>query len=172
MRIVKWLIIGILVITTGILSFLLLYVQSSRPVYHGEVHTTKVASNVKVYFDDFGIPHIYAQTAKDAYFTLGYVHAQERLFQMEIISRIASGRLSEIFGEKLVETDKFFLTLGIDKNSDDILKTIDTTSVYYQQTIAYLNGINQYVDKGKTPVEFNVLGIKKHHYTIKDVLNV
>lgn len=148
------------------------YLNYVKPTYEGKKQIEHLSQKVEVYFDDYGIPHILAQNDTDAMVALGYVHAQERLFQMEIIHRIASGKLSELFGEKLVETDKFFLTLGIDQNAEAVLQTLDTTSIAYKQALAYLDGVNQYVDKGKTPVEFRILGIKKHHYTIKDILNV
>ena len=64
-----------------------------------------------VHFDDHGVPHINAQSQKDAYTALGYVHAQDRLWQMELIRRIAPGRLSELFGKDLLDTDVFFLRL-------------------------------------------------------------
>ncbi|MBK8414564.1 MAG: penicillin acylase family protein [Bacteroidetes bacterium] len=170
MRFLKWFIIGILVITTGILSFLLLYVQSSRPVYHGEVHTTKVAANVKVYFDDFGIPHIYAQTAKDAYFTLGYVHAQERLFQMEMLRRVGGGNLAEVFGSELSEVDAFFRTLGINKAADqsNALFFNNPTEQWQKDALAYMEGINHFIENGNMPPEFALLGIPARPFTTRD----
>ena len=72
---------------------------------------------VTIHYDTYGIPHIYANNEADAFTALGYVHAQDRLWQMELIRRIAPGRLSELFGEKLLETDRFFVASGIDEAS-------------------------------------------------------
>lgn len=162
-----------LVILVALLCFgIWAYLMTSKPKYSGNCKVEHLKNEVEVYFDTYGIPHIFAQNDSDAMTALGYVHAQERLFQMELISRIAAGRLSELFGEPMVNIDKFFLTLGIDKNSDQLLQELDTTSVAYQMTLAYLDGVNQYVHQGKTPVEYRILGLKKHEFSVKDILNV
>lgn len=72
-----------------------------KPKYEGDVELQNIEKETTVYFDDYGIPHIYANTQKDAMVALGYVHAQDRLWAMELIRRIAiPGRLSEIFWNK------------------------------------------------------------------------
>ena len=76
------------------------YLLSTKPQYEGEVAIKNISKNTEVYFDDYGIPHIYANSEKDAMTVLGYVHAQERLWQMELLRRIAPGRLAELFGNK------------------------------------------------------------------------
>jgi len=129
-------------------------------------------NEVEVYYDTYGVPHIYAQNEIDARRTLGYVHAQDRLWQMELIRRIAAGRLSEMFGEKLIKTDKFFSGLGIEEASEETIQQLDKNSEAYQLAIAYLDGINQYIKNGSTPIEFYLLGIDKEAYTLKDMYNV
>src|SRR5687767_6458550 len=126
MRFVKisFIVILVLLISGGGLAFL--YLQSTRPVYHGEIRTPGINEKTKVIFDNFGIPHIYAKSEHDAYFALGYVHAQERLFQMEILRRISSGRLAEIFGKELVRVDAFFKTLGIQETARESAKLFFT----------------------------------------------
>ena len=108
-------------IVVGSIAFALLlliafyfFAQSQKPTYKGTVDLPQLEDEVEVYFDEFGIPHIYAEKESDAFRALGYVHAQDRLWQMELVRRIAAGRLSEIFGPDLVETDKFFRGLGIE----------------------------------------------------------
>jgi penicillin amidase len=149
-----------------------LYLLSTKPKYEGEVSIKNISKNTSVYFDTFGIPHIYADTEKDAMTVLGYVHAQERLWQMELIRRIAPGKLSEIFGNKVAKTDMFFAGMGIEENSEKAILEVDKTSQSYILTNAYLDGINQYLENGKTPIEFSILGIKKQKFTIKDVYNI
>jgi len=149
-----------------------LYLLSTKPQYEGEVSINNISKNTEVYFDNFGIPHIYANNQKDAMTALGYVHAQERLWQMELMRRIAPGRLSEIFGNKLIETDKFFAMLGIDENSENAVAQLDKNSESYKLAQAYLDGVNQYMTNGKTPIEFTLLGIKKKPFTLKDVYNI
>ena len=93
----------------------LIFIHNLKPKYSGKLKLSSLNSEVEVHYDNYGIPHIYAQNELDARRVLGYVHAQDRLWQMELVRRIAAGRLSEMFGEKLIKTDKFFSGLGIDK---------------------------------------------------------
>jgi penicillin amidase len=143
-----------------------------KPTYSGKLKLSSLKNEVEVYYDTYGVPHIYAQNEIDARRVLGYVHAQDRLWQMELIRRIAAGRLSEMFGEKLIKTDKFFSGLGIEEASEETIQQLDKNSEAYQMAIAYLDGINQYIKKGSTPIEFYLLGIDKEAYTLKDMYNV
>lgn len=158
-------VIGILLI-----SGLLLYFQQ-KPTYEGQIQLKDIKKQTTVYFDDYGIPHIYAENETDAMLALGYVHAQDRLWQMELLRRIAPGKLSEIFGEDMLETDRFFATLGIDEANQKTIDSLDTNSKSYQLAQAYLKGINQFIDEGPTPIEFLLLGLKKNHFKINDIYN-
>lgn len=165
-----------LIILAVILVLLLLsgfiFTNSLKPTYNGKLSLTSLKNEVEVYYDAYGVPHIYAQNEIDARRTLGYVHAQDRLWQMELIRRIAAGRLSEMFGEKLIKTDKFFSGLGIEEASEETIQQLDKNSEAYQLAISYLDGINQYIKNGSTPIEFYLLGIEKEAYTLKDMYNV
>ena len=85
---------------------------STKPSYEGELKLKNLDKETTTYFDDFGVPHIYANSEKDAMIALGYIHAQDRLWQMELLKRIAPGRLSEIFGSVMLKNDIFFLELS------------------------------------------------------------
>jgi penicillin amidase len=143
-----------------------------KPKYEGEVQLKNIQKETTVYFDEFGVPHIYANNSKDAMEALGYVYAQDRLWQMELMRRIAPGRLSEIFGSVALKNDKFFSGLGIEEASAKAIAALDKNSPSYQLTMAYLDGINQYIEEGKTPIEFSLVGVKKEKFTIKDVYNI
>ena len=149
-----------------------LYSRTLYPTYEGELSLENLSENVTVHFDENGVPHINAQTQKDAYTALGYVHAQDRLWQMELIRRIAPGRLSEIFGDKLVETDVFFAGLGLVEDANKSISKIDINSEAYKLTMAYLDGVNQFVEEGATPIEYNLIGLEKTKFTVNDVYNV
>jgi penicillin amidase len=159
-------IIVILFVVVAIYSFY------QKPKYEGELQLKQIHEKTTVYFDDFGVPHIYANTQKDAMVTLGYVHAQDRLWQMELLRRIVPGKLSEIFGSAALKNDKFFVGLGIEEVSQEAIVNLDKKSPACQLTMAYLDGINQYIEEGVTPVEFQLLGIKKQKFTIADVYNI
>ena len=149
-----------------------LYSRTLYPTYEGELSLDNLSENVTVHFDENGVPHINAETQKDAYTALGYVHAQDRLWQMELIRRIAPGRLSEIFGDKLVETDVFFAGLGLVEDANESIAKIDINSEAYKLTIAYLDGVNQFVEEGATPIEYDLIGLEKTKFTVNDVYNV
>ena len=172
MKIIKksffFLIVMILLISAAVW----LYSKTLYPVYNGEIEIKNLSEKVTVYFDEIGAPHINAENQKDAYVALGYLHAQDRLWQMELIRRIASGRLSEIFGKQVLDKDIFFAGLGIEEAAEETIANLDKNSQAYILTQAYLDGINQFIEEGKTPVEFTLVGVKKEKYTIKDVYNV
>jgi penicillin G amidase len=147
------------------------YSQYQKPIYEGELHLKNISKTTNVYFDEFGIPHIFADNQNDAMVALGYVHAQDRLWQMELLRRIAPGRLSEIFGTRALKNDLFFAGLGIDDASQRTVAEMDKNTETYKMSMAYLDGLNQYLENGKTPIEFSILGIKKEKFTLKDVYN-
>ena len=157
-----------------LLVIILIWVYSriSQPQYSGEVTLKNLSNEVTVYFDAVGVPHINAQNQKDAYIALGYVHAQDRLWQMELTRRIAPGRLSEILGKDLLEVDQFFAGLGIEEAANKTIASLDKNAESYVLMQAYLEGVNQFINYGKTPLEFSMLGIEKEMYTVKDVYNV
>ena len=171
MKIIKKTFLFIIVFVAILAISIFAYLYFQKPKYEGELQLKNISKNTNVYFDDFGIPHIYAENQKDAMIALGYVHAQDRLWQMELIRRIAPGRLSEIFGTKALKNDKFFLGLGIDDNAQKTIDSLDKNGKPYLMAMAYLDGINQYLETGKTPIEFTILGIEKQNFTLKDVYN-
>ncbi len=171
-RMLKKITISVLVIVLILVVGFWFFVQNNKPQYNGNLKLENLKEEVNIYYDDIGVPHIYAKNQSDAYIALGYAHAQDRLWQMELIRRIAAGRLSEIFGKDLIKTDKFFLGLGIEKAAIKTIKNLDTTIQSYKLTKAYLNGINQFIDKSATPIEYRLAGFEKEKFTIKDVYNV
>ena len=155
-----------------IVTALWYYTVSLQPQYSGEISIENTIEDVTIHYDTIGVPHINAQNQKDAYVALGYVHAQDRLWQMELIRRIAAGRLSEMFGKELIATDKLFSGLGIEERSAITIQNLDTNAASYKMAMAYLDGINQYIENGKTPLEFTLLGLEKEKYALKDIYNV
>ena len=159
-----------LALLLGVISFI--FIQNNKPKYKGIVAMNSLDEEVSIYFDDVGVPHIFADNEIDAYRALGYVHAQDRLWQMELIRRIAAGRLAEIFGTELVKTDKFFRGLGVGAAANKAITELDQNSQHYLLSIAYLEGINHFIDEGITPIEFKLVGVDKEHYSLKDIYNV
>ncbi len=121
--------------------------QQSFPQTDGELKVTGLDSPVDVYRDKMGIPHIYASTTHDLFFTQGYVHAQERFWQMDTWRHIGSGELSKMFGKGQVETDTFLRTLGWRQTAEAELKQLSPDSLAILQ--AYTDGVNAYLKDHK-----------------------
>lgn len=159
-----------LILVTGIAIYC--YLQSTKPQISGDLKLTGLQKPVEVLYDDYGIPHIYAQNEHDLFMAFGYVHAQDRLFQMEIARRLADGRLSEIFGKDALESDKFFRTLGFRRYAEMTLDSVyrkNPNAPFVKGAEAYIAGVNQYIENGKTPIEFTLAGIPKTPYTLADM---
>lgn len=162
----------LLIVLVTIAGFI--YLQSTRPVYDGSLTLHGLKDEVEVYFDKYGIPHIYAKSEQDAYYALGYVHAQDRLFQMELLRRVGAGRLSEILGKDLIPTDKLFRTLGINQFAEEHAQKFlsGDTSAFQRAARAYQQGLNEYIANGKTPIEFSIIGIPKEPFTPADIYRI
>ncbi len=124
---------------------------------------------VTILRDERHVPHIYAESDRDATIALGYVAAKDRLFQMDFIPRVAAGRLSEAFGGQSVEADQFLrrtgMELGAQKNLDRIRKAdgIELDALQW-----YGRGVNAFLDRQRRadlPLEFRLLGYEPDRYT-------
>ncbi|WP_095081810.1 penicillin acylase family protein [Pseudomonas sp. Irchel s3h17] len=148
------------------------YVYSKLPSRQGQVQLQHLEGSVTVRYDERGVPHIRAESELDLYRTLGYVQAQDRLFQMEAMRRLSRGELAEVLGPKLLDTDKLFRSLRIRERADSYVAALDKQSPAWKALQAYLDGINQYQDTHAAPVEFDVLGIHKRPFTAQDSVSV
>ena len=148
------------------------YVQKKLPQRSGTLHLAELSAAVDVHYDERGVPHIQAQTELDAYRALGYVHAQDRLFQMEIMRRLAQGELSEILGETTVPLDRLFRTLRLHQHAQQYVQKLDHNSAPVQALQAYLDGINQFQAQDAKPLEFDLLGISPRPYTMEDTISI
>ncbi len=148
------------------------YLHSKQPVRTGETALAHLRAPVSVRYDERGVPHIKADNQDDLYRALGYVHAQDRLFQMDILRRLARGELAEVLGPKLINTDKLFRSLRIREHADQYVAHQDKTTEAWKALDAYLDGVNQFQATHAQPVEFDVLGIKKRPFTAADTLSI
>lgn len=148
------------------------HVRSKLPMRDGNITLQNLSAQVNVAYDERGVPHIDAQSEADMYRALGYVHAQDRLFQMEILRRLSQGELAEILGPKLLDTDKLFRTLGINIRAKQMALQWDTQQPVAQALIAYLDGVNQFQDTHPAPLEFDVLKIPKRPFTPQDTFAI
>ena len=146
--------------------------KGALPDYEGEQTLTGLTEEVTVYRDHRGMPHIYAGNDHDLYFAVGYVMAQERLWQMDLIRRATTGRLSEIFGSDYVKTDLFLRSLEMTAKSKMVLSDEDPAILEAMQ--AYADGVNKYISEAgkKLPPEFRLLGYKPDPWKLEDMANI
>lgn len=156
---------GFAPILRGGLSFLS---KRSLPVTRGKLSLPGLSDPVEILRDRWGVPHIYASNQNDAVFAQGFVHAQDRLFQMELNRRTATGRLSELFGSIALDTDRAARTFGYARlgKADYPLLPPETQALMD----VYTAGINAFLThpSSKMPVEFTLLGCKPEPWTTDD----
>jgi len=159
----RWIvrIIGLLIVLVAIAAAGAYWaLNSSLPDYAGDVTLEGPTAKIRIVRDENAIPHIEAQNLNDAAFGLGYAHAQDRLWQMEMNRRVSQGRMSEVFGKATIGTDKFLRTLGIDQKARAAQKVVSEETRALLD--AYAKGVNAYLEtrSGLLPPEFLVLGAK------------
>ncbi len=161
--------------TLGVLTLLLviaagggaIYVWQSLPQLDGTIKVAGPGGSIDVVRDGYGVPHIYATTPEDAAFALGFVHAQDRLWQMEVNRRIGSGRLAEILGPAALDTDRFLRTLGVRRVAEANLAKIDPESRRLLQ--AYSQGVNAFLATNPVlPPEFLLTGARPEPWSPVD----
>lgn len=163
------LLVIILLLATGIIiGYTVL--NRSLPNYNGEISLVGLESNVKVQFDEFGIPHIQANSANDAYKALGYLHAQERLFQMQLLRHAGDARLCQMLGADLLSVDQLFCTMGLREYADQALEsfTKSTSAAIQEEVQAYMDGINLFIAEDRLPPEFKLLGSPCEPFQVRD----
>jgi penicillin amidase len=136
------------------------WLRQSLPQLAGTLALSGLRAPVEIVRDRHGVPHIYAGSVEDAYFALGFAHAQDRLWQMEMNRRIGSGRLSEALGAATLDADKFLRTLGVRRVAEATLKALSAEA--RSQLDAYAAGVNAFLTQraGPLPPEFLLTGVK------------
>src|SRR5579859_4653001 len=146
------------------------YTLTRRPIpqKNGIRYLEGLHEPVEIITDHYGVPHIYAGNEEDLYFAQGYTHARERLWQMELNRRIGSGRLSEIFGEIALETDRFCRRLGMHRAA---AAEVERLAEHSRRILnAYAAGVNAFIEHNryKLPIEFTLLRFKPGPWEVKD----
>lgn len=146
------------------------YVSSSKPDIEGDISVPVLEEEVTVVRDDMGVPHITAQNEADLYRAQGYIQAQDRLFQMDLSRRQASGELAEVIGEAAVDTDKFFRTFSLRHAAEASYDGYDDESKQVLEWFA--EGVNAFIEEGDLSYEFKVLGYEPQKWTAIDSLTI
>lgn len=155
----------VLVIATGAV-FSVVTVRKSFPDTSGTVHIAGIKGDVKVLRDGLGIPQIYADTPEDLFLAQGYVHAQDRFYEMDFRRHVTAGRLAELVGDAALETDKYVRTLGWRRVAQKELALLDDETLSLLR--AYARGVNAYIENrsaSKLSLEYSVLDLTGPSYT-------
>ncbi len=154
---VSLIIITALIVTT--LFFGVAWIKSSLPQTSGTIAMKGLHGPVTIARDAHAVPHISAASDLDIYFATGFVHAQDRLWQMEMNRRIAHGRVAEILGKDAVTIDRYMRTLGLTGKATSALKALPDEAKEALQ--AYAEGVNAFIKrhKGALPAEFILTGV-------------
>ncbi len=108
----------------GMVAGIRAFLRRFLPQTEGSTRLPGLHGPVEIIRDRWGVPHIYAEDEDDLFFAQGYVHAQDRLWQMELQRRLGAGRLSEVLGEATLEVDRFVRTLGLNRVAEDELPSL------------------------------------------------
>src|SRR5882757_2955093 len=171
MRVVRWALAVLSIVLVAMVGLLLWYRQASLPEHEGTLLVGTLSRPVRITRDGAGVPTISAQTEADALFALGFVHAQDRLWQIEFNRRIGQGRISEIVGPAGVDTDRFLRTVGIYRQAQAMAQELDPETRALLD--AYCAGINAYLDghHDLLPPEFLLLRAPRPaHWVPADVV--
>src|SRR3954470_7972011 len=144
--------------------------RAALPRTSGTIRAAELTAPVDIIRDEWGVPHLYANTIEDVCFAQGWVHAQDRLWQMELNRRVGHGRLSEIFGARALDADRFLRRVGLSRAASN-----DATHLAPEERRVlqkYAEGVNAAIASGaaKIPLEFRILGIRFEPWQITDSL--
>ena len=158
----KWLrrsLATLLILVVAIIGGALFIARSSLPQLDGTITVRDSSGEIEILRDSNGVPHIFAGDESGAYFGLGFVHAQDRLWQMELARRAGAGRLSEVFGERALRHDRYFRTLGFTNVARMNLTHLKPDNQIL--TEAYAAGVNQAMATwgGAWPIEMKLFGV-------------
>jgi penicillin amidase len=156
----------------GVFLFFLFVFFNSEPREKGAAAFAALSSDVQVTRDRWGVPHIFAGTDSDLFFAVGYVHAQERMWQMEILRRAGFGRLSEVFGSRTLASDRFLRNLGL---KEAALKDYANLTPELKELLSfYCQGVNAWIGSRRLnwPPEFVLMRFRPEPWGLLDCLVV
>jgi penicillin G amidase len=167
-----WALVTVLVLALVVAGVMVWSVRRAFPQHGGTIALPGLSAPVTVYRDQYGIPQVYAKTAADLFRAQGYLHAQDRFWEMDFRRHVTSGRLAELFGPDQVETDAFLRTLGWRRVAEHEWTIISDEVKGYLQ--AYADGVNAWIadtgganPSGAKSLEYTILGLTNGGYTVQ-----
>lgn len=169
-----WMVLSIVILLIVAVVVLNVYIGKSKPQIEGELSVAVLDAEVTVIRDEQGVPHIKASSDADLYRAQGFVQAQDRMFQMDLARRQASGRLAEVVGEAAVPTDQFFRTFSLREAAKDSWEGYGSDAKQVLEW--YAEGVNAYMEQasenGELPYEFKLLGYEPEPWSEVDSLTI
>ena len=165
-RIAFLVVAGIVVIAVAAAFFVTWTIQRSFPQTAGTIELDGLQAQATVQRDERGIPTITADSTDDLFYAEGFVHAQDRFFEMDFRRHVTAGRVAEMFGESQAGTDAFLRTLGWRKVAEAEVAAMDDTTLGYYE--AYADGVNAYLASrsgAELSLEYAVIGLQNPDYT-------
>ena len=163
---------GLVVLVGSTLLFGWWWISRSIPPLDGRIPLVGLTASVGVRFDRFAVPHVFAGSDEDAWRSVGYLQARDRLWQMELYRRAASGRLSELLGESTIAVDKRFLVLGLRRAAE--IEWQRVTAGVRRAFESHAAGVNaaMNVSRSQLPLEHQLLGLRPEPWTPIDSLAI
>jgi penicillin amidase len=156
-----------MLVVVAVLACVYLFYRA-MPAYSGTERLPGLSAEARVWRDAYGVPHIFASSMDDAARALGYVHASERMFQMDILRRVGQGRMAEIRGADLLPVDRFIRTLGFYREAETSFSAL---SPWAQKRLeAYAEGVNAFLASHALPPEFLLAGDRPEPWKPADSL--
>ena len=167
-RILPQIALAVLLLLLGAAGYLYHVAHSALPQLDGTISLAGLSAPVTVTRDSHGVPGIEAATLEDLFYAQGYVTAQDRLWQMDVMRRFAAGEMSEILGPALIEHDREQRILGLRaaaQNQAALLSPRDRS--YFE---AYARGVNAFLDsrRNRLPIEFRLIGYEPKPWKVED----
>jgi penicillin amidase len=168
LRIFLWLLLIVILLASGVIAYAYFIARAALPQLDGSIKANGLAAAVKVTRDSHGVPAIEAATLDDLFFAQGYVTAQDRLWQMDIMRRFGSGELSEILGEDTLKIDREQRILGLRAAARKSLQMASTRDRSYFE--AYARGVNAFIEShgNGLPLEFRILKYRPKPWQAED----
>ena len=164
--------LSIFVFLIGFVCFLFLHFYLSKPKIEGNLVFRDLKKQVRIVTDEWGVPHIFAENEEDLYFAAGFIHAKERMWQMDLTRRAGSGRLSEILGKAALDQDKILRNFGL---REATLKDYSLLSTRMKDLLLiYSRGVNSWMKRQKFrwPPEYILLRCRPEPWTPLDSLAI
>jgi penicillin amidase len=171
MRLVRRIAGGFVLLIVVVLAAAYVDLLRSLPETRGTFEVAGISDAIEIVRDADGIPHIFASTKPDALYGLGWVHAQDRLWQMEFQRRVGRGRLSEVLGSATIKQDRFLRTVGFGRAAEAAWARLPPDA--RNQIDAYVRGVNAFIAShhgSRLPPEFSILGFEPEPWTGPDVI--